>query len=483
MFQREGQGALVVSKRGGKVLLTKICTGIKGFDDLFEGGIISGSTVLVEGIPGAGKTTLGVEFIYRGIRDFGDPGLILTFEQFPETLYRDAHSLGWDLETLEKENKLRVICTSPDVVLAPESSFIEEAVSVIGAKRVLVDSVSHFRQVIHHPLKLRQAVYSFCNGLRRLGLTSFLIKELEGGTEDFHSFEEFLVDVVVRLHYEAREGLARQRTVEVIKSRGQSHLSGMHSFQIKEGGTQVFSLHPILTSTPQDLVSRQQVPTGIKGLDDLIDDGLPTGITVLVAGETGTGKSVLGIEYLVRGALLYQEKGIYVSLEEPPEKIFFQSAAFSWDLDALAQEGMVQVIFKPFVNIELDEMIIELAFLIEEYKIKRLVIDPLPALIGRIQDVSVLREKLYYLITHLNNLGCTSLFLYSLENHNSIQYAVVQSLVQGSIILKYAWFQNRRLRQLELYKLRGISHITGNHLMEITEKGIQVFPRQGGIRT
>jgi circadian clock protein KaiC len=162
------------------LLLTKICTGISGFDDLFDGGIIAGNTVLVEGIPGAGKTTLGVEFIYRGIRDFGDPGLVLTFEQFPESLYRDARSLGWDLEALEKENKLRVICTSPDVVLRPDTSFLEEAARSIGAKRVLVDSVSHFRQVVHHSLKLRQAVYSFCNGLRRLGLTSFLIKELEG---------------------------------------------------------------------------------------------------------------------------------------------------------------------------------------------------------------------------------------------------------------------------------------------------------------
>lgn len=466
------------------MLVTKICTGIDGFDDLFKGGIIAGNTVLVEGIPGAGKTTFGVEFVYRGIREYGDAGLILTFEQFPESLYRDARSLGWDLEALEKENKLRIICTSPEVVLTPESSFLEEAVRAIGAKRVLVDSVSHFRQVIHHPLKLRQAVYSFCNGLRRLGLTSFLIKELEAVNEDIHSFEEFLVDVVVKLHYESREGLSRQRTVEVIKSRGQSHLSGRHSFQIREGGTRVFPLRPILTGTPKDLSARQQIPTGIGGLDYLLGEGLPSGTTILVAGETGTGKSVLGIEYLVKGALLYQEKGLFMSLEEPTERISVQSAAFSWDLDALAQEGKVYVVFRPFVDVDIDELVIKLASYIREHGIRRLVLDPLPSVIGRIQDVSVLREKLYYLITNLNNLGCTSLFLYPLGNtSSSTQFAVVQSLVQGSILLKYAWFQNRRHRQLELYKLRGVSHVTGNHLMEITEKGIQVFPRQGGLRT
>lgn len=291
------------------MLLTKICTGISGFDDLFDGGIIAGNTVLVEGIPGAGKTTLGVEFIYRGIRDFGDPGLVLTFEQFPESLYRDARSLGWDLEALEKENKLRVICTSPDVVLRPDTSFLEEAARSIGAKRVLVDSVSHFRQVVHHSLKLRQAVYSFCNGLRRLGLTSFLIKELEGDTEDYHSFEEFLVDVVVRLHYEAREGLSRQRTVEVVKSRGQPHLSGRHSFQIKEGCTRVFPLRPILADTPKDSPSRQQVPTGIGGLDDLLGKACHPAYQSLWPVRQAQANLSWGLSIWLRGLSFTRKKG------------------------------------------------------------------------------------------------------------------------------------------------------------------------------
>jgi circadian clock protein KaiC len=103
---------------------------------------------------------------------------------------------------------------------------------------------------------------------------------------------------------------------------------------------------------------------------------------------------------------------------------------------------------------------------------------------GHAQEIRRLKEKLYYLTINLNKLGCTSLFLYPLGSYDSDkQFAIAQSLVQGSILLKYAWFQNRRLRQLELYKLRGVNHITGNHLMEITEKGIQVFPRQGGLRT
>lgn len=461
--------------------MLKIRTGVKGFDELFYGGILAGSMVLVEGIPGAGKTTLGIEFIYRGVRDFGENGLILTFEQFPESLYRDACNLGWDLQEMEKENRLRVVCTSPEVALAPELKFLEQVAGEIGAKRVLVDSISHFRQVISNPLKLRQAVYAFCNGLRRLGLTSFLVKEQERDDEDLHTFEEFLVDVVVRLHYGARGGLQRRRTLEIIKSRGQSHFSGRHSFQIKEGGINVYSLRPLLPGPQGGPTTERRVKTGIRGLDDLLQGGFPGGAGIVVAGEAGTGKSVLGTEYLVKGAILYREKGCYVSLEEPPERIIARSASFSWNLPALIEQSLVQVFYRPFVDVNLDQFITEMGVFIRQHQIKRLVLDSLPALINGVQDTAALREKLFYLTAYLKNLDCTSLFLYPTEvGQEDGQFGIVQSLVQGSILLKSLLFHNRRMRLLELYKLRGTGHATGNHLMEITKGGVQVFPRPGG---
>ncbi|MDH7576611.1 MAG: ATPase domain-containing protein [Bacillota bacterium] len=460
--------------------MTKIRTGITGFDELFYGGILAGSTILVEGIPGAGKTTFGIEFIYRGAQNFEEPGIVLTFEQFPASLYRDALNFGWDLQALERQNKLRVICTSPEVVLRPELDMLEGAVREIGARRVLVDSMSHFRQVVDNPLELRQAVYAFCNGLRRLNLISLLVKEQEQEERDFYSFEEFLVDVVVRLRYGANGGLQRQRTVEIIKSRGQPHVSGRHSFKIAEEGIQVFSLHPLLPAPEEGSFAGPLLKTGIKGLDELLRGGLPRGVSIAVVGEAGTGKTVLGLEYLVRGALQRQEKGLFVSLEETPQKIQAHAAAFNWDLADLMRKGMVQVIFTPLVEVDFDELLIRVGNIIQEHKIMRVVFDTLPALITRLRDVYVLREKLFYLVTYLNNLGCTTLLLYPGTGAPSEQLDIVQSLVQGSILLKSSLFHNRRLRYLELYKLRGVSHVTGNHLMEITQTGIQVFPRVGG---
>lgn len=147
--------------------MDKAPTGIKGLDELLYGGILRGNTVLVEGIPGAGKTTFGIEFIYRGITEFNETGVIVTFEELPESIYRDALNFGWDLKALETAGKLRILCTSPEVLVDPEVNLIETVVREVGAKRILVDSISHFHNIINNPLLLRRSVYSFCNGLRR----------------------------------------------------------------------------------------------------------------------------------------------------------------------------------------------------------------------------------------------------------------------------------------------------------------------------
>ncbi|HHW39580.1 MAG TPA: AAA family ATPase, partial [Syntrophomonadaceae bacterium] len=302
----------------------------------------------------------------------------------------------------------------------------------------------------------------------------------EHESEDLHSFEEFLVDAVVRLSYDAKGGLQRRRAIEILKSRGQPHLSGKHSFQITPEGIRIFSLRPHLPE-PSGFQDGSQLKTGIRGLDELLQGGIPRGSSVVVAGEAGTGKTVLGLEYLVRGALLYREKGLFVSLDETPEKIFSHASTFDWDLAGLARQGMVQVYYRPLVDVEIDEFIFSLGNYVRQNQIRRVVIDSLPDLIARLYDTVQLREKAFYMISYLNNLGCTTLFLYPTGGEFAGQQLdIVQALAQGSILLRSTLVHNRRIRHLELYKMRGVSHVTGNHLMEITRTGIQVFPRVGG---
>jgi circadian clock protein KaiC len=129
--------------------MERVKTGIKGLDEMLDGGFMPETANLVEGAPGTGKSTLGMQFIYNGITQAQEPGLILTFEEFPQQYYRDAASFGWDFRALEQAGQLRILLISPEVSLkdlAQVGGVIERAAREIGARRILVDSLSHLER-------------------------------------------------------------------------------------------------------------------------------------------------------------------------------------------------------------------------------------------------------------------------------------------------------------------------------------------------
>jgi circadian clock protein KaiC len=218
---------------------------IKGLDEMLHGGFLPQTANLVEGPPGTGKSTLGMQFIYNGIRYHNEPGLIVTFEEFPQQYYRDAENYGWDFRQLEREGKLRVIMTSPEVSRSDLESVggtIETLAREMGARRILVDSVSHFDQLTDDPVELRAVVYSFINALKREGLTSILTREspvLLGGDEGENTIA-FVVDTYILLRYVELESAIR-RALLVLKLRGSDHAKDIRQFEITSSGIDIMS--------------------------------------------------------------------------------------------------------------------------------------------------------------------------------------------------------------------------------------------------
>jgi circadian clock protein KaiC len=221
-------------------------TGIKGLDEMLFGGFLPQTANLVEGAPGTGKTTIGMQFIYNGITQFDEPGLIITFEEFPQQYYHDAAEFGWDFEQLEKDGKLRVIMTSPEVTRLDVESvggMIETAVTEMGARRLLVDSITHFERLTQDPVELRSLEYSFINALKREGLTSLLTREsptLLGEAAEGDSDIAFVVDSYLLLRYVEIESTIRKALL-VLKMRGSDHAKDIRQFEITEHGVEVRS--------------------------------------------------------------------------------------------------------------------------------------------------------------------------------------------------------------------------------------------------
>jgi len=226
--------------------MERLKTGVPGLDEMLCGGFLPQTANLVEGAPGTGKTTLGMQFIYHGIVACGEPGLILTFEEFPQQYYNDAAGFGWDFRHMEEEGKLRVIMTSPEVGRADLEQVggrIERLVQEIGARRVLIDSLSHFERLSKSPAHLRSIMYGFINSLKREGLTTVLTREsvaLLGEAEGGDDTAAFLVDSYVLLRYVEIES-AIHKAILVLKMRGSDHDKGIRQFEITSRGIEVQS--------------------------------------------------------------------------------------------------------------------------------------------------------------------------------------------------------------------------------------------------
>jgi circadian clock protein KaiC len=210
---------------------------------MLGGGLIEESAVLLSGAPGVGKTTFGLQYLVNGV-DFGEPGLLVTFEEFPATLVRDAKSMGWDLRALEAEGKLRVLFTSPEVLLkslqSPDSP-LNETIRTIAPRRAVLDSVAHFHRFSLDPVELRDIYNTLVNALKREGMTILLLDEaarLLGAQYHQLSSLPFLVDTILLMRYVEVDS-TMQRAIAILKMRGSAHAKEIRRFSIGQRGIEV----------------------------------------------------------------------------------------------------------------------------------------------------------------------------------------------------------------------------------------------------
>jgi circadian clock protein KaiC len=262
-------------------------TGIEGLDAVLLGGIPTANVTLVQGVGGTGKTLLGTEFIYRGITEFNESGMIVVFETSPGKLMRDAAQFGWNLKQLQRDNKLKIVFTTPQVfeleLRSPDSLPLETA-GEIGAHRIFIDGIGLLRPASNAPFlyngpgSYRELLQQLLEGLHRENLTVMFSHEVGTLVESQATLEMagFLADTVIELGYNRRSRLGH-RSLEVVKSRGQNYVSGQHTLHITAGkGLQVFRRvqTPITSnlSQPTSSAKRSVVIDGVTSYSTALED-------------------------------------------------------------------------------------------------------------------------------------------------------------------------------------------------------------------
>ncbi|MDF2662727.1 MAG: circadian clock protein KaiC [Paenibacillus sp.] len=258
-------------------------TGVRGLDVLMDGGFPKGATVIVEGAPGTGKTTLGMQFLHQGAVRDGEAGIYITFEEFPDQLYRDMLVFGWDLRKLEAEGLLRVISMTPDIFLeqmTEPGGLIEKLIVDVGCKRMVIDSISLFRYGTASQEEHRRTLYRLRNILRKFDLTSVLIKE-QGAMNEGSGFEAYISDGFIQLQLKQQMDKYRVRTLEILKMRGRRIREGEHIYRLTDHGIRLIPARSMV----EDLAlinGREKVPTGVEVLDGLLEGGFSQGTVMLL---------------------------------------------------------------------------------------------------------------------------------------------------------------------------------------------------------
>ncbi|WP_199615347.1 ATPase domain-containing protein [Paenibacillus alkalitolerans] len=264
--------------------MSYVSTGIAGLDNILNGGIPAGNTVILEGAPGTGKTTLGVQFLYHGALEKNEPGIYVTFEELPNQIYQEMKSaFGWDLRSLEKRDMIRVVCLSPETFLdqmTEPNGLVEQIIRQIGSKRLVIDSISLFKLAAPAVDGHRKSFYSVRNILRKFAQTSLLLQEQSAEQSAVIPFENYVVDGVIRLAMKGHLQNYRKRTLEVLKMRGTRIFEGEHQYKFTGEGIHVV---PALSMVEDKVVNLEQTtPTGIARLDQLLQGGIPDGTAFLI---------------------------------------------------------------------------------------------------------------------------------------------------------------------------------------------------------
>lgn len=468
------------SERRGLIL-----TGIKGLDEILLGGVIKGNVVILEGMPGTGKTTLALEFLYRGASEFDEPGLIVTFETSPEKLKRDAAGFGWDLEKLQSENKIKIVYTSPSVLieeLQTHDGVLAREIRELGAKRVVIDGLTPLRVFGERRdgRPYRETLHLLIDTLIRYEVTPLLTTETvntnpigETGSRE----EQYLGDTVITLRNQARRRSVH-RSIEIAKSRGQDFVTGRHSLKIVDGsGIHVF---PRVYARPKQNVdqptSTERQSTGNLGLDAMLGGGIFKGSVSLVVGISGTGKTVAGMQFLGEGAK-NGAKGLFVSLDEHPQQISRNAQFLGLEFTRQIENGNILLHYDSPLEVDIDEHFYAIKNLVETNGIERVVIDSVAAYENAQPEEA--REFLVALATFFKNKLIPAFFNFECPELLGISQISDQlkssAIVDNIVLLNYVEISTQIRRAITIPKARGTKPDQRTREYVIQQGGIHIL--------
>jgi len=466
--------------------LLKCPTGIKGFDEITEGGLPQNGTTLVSGNAGSGKTLFGIDFLIKGATDYNEPGILMSFEETEDELYKNVASLNMDLPGLVSRKKIvleNVVLERKDI---QETDFnlegifvhLEEAIDGIGAKRVVLDSLESLFAGITDIGILRLEIKRLFRWLKEKKVTAIVTGEMaQSGSYTRHGLEEYISDCIILLDNRVRDQIATRR-VRVIKYRGSRHGTSEYPFVIDDEGLSVI---PITSAGLEQPGTDKKVSTGIPSFDKLFKSskGYTRGSTILASGTAGSGKTsfagAFALESCKRG-----ERCLFFSYEESAGQLIQNMSSIGLDFAPWVKKGLLKIVaIRPsFLGLEMH--LLNVYKLVDSFKPKAVVVDPLTSLVGEgnEREVSSMITRMIDLFKSRSiTTFFTSLVSATFQSNTSGEIGV-SSLIDTWIVVRMVEEveHKKRTRELFIVKSRGTNHDSDVHKFILSDDGIFLMP-------
>ena len=461
--------------------LAKSPSGIQGLDEITDGGLPRGRPTLVCGGAGSGKTLLAASFLLNGVVEYGEPGVLMTFEETSEELASDLYSLGYDLPKLVAEGKLVV-----DYVRVERSEIeetgeydleglfvrLEHAVSSVGAKRIVLDTIESLFAGLSNPGILRAELRRLFRWLKDKGLTAVITGERAGSGLTRQGLEEYVSDAVILLDHRVQDQVSTRR-LRIVKYRGSHHGTNEYPFLIDRDGVSVLPVTSLGLTHP---ALNERVSSGVARLDEMLSgEGYYRGSTVLLSGTAGTGKTTLAAHF-VNAACGRGERCLYFLFEESPAQLMRNMRSVGINLQQWVERGLLQIHADRPSRFGLETHLNSMQRTVRQFKPTVTVTDPITNLltVGTQSDV---RSMLTRVIDYLKMETVTGVFtsLSSVRREIEATDAEISSLMDTWIVLNISEENRKRRRWLSVLKSRGMSHSNSVREYVLNNTGLQIL--------
>ncbi|NJD76200.1 MAG: circadian clock protein KaiC [Candidatus Methanoperedens sp.] len=466
--------------------LPKCQTGIRGLDEITDGGLPKGRPTLVCGSAGCGKTLLAMEFLVRGAAQYNEPGVFVSFEESSEELVQNVASLGFDLNDLAAQKKMYL-----DHIRV-ERSEIEEtgeydleglfirlnhAIDSIGAKRVVLDTIESLYSGLANEGILRAELRRLFRWLKEKGVTAIITGEKGEKMLTRHGLEEYVSDCVILLDNRV-EGQITTRRLRIVKYRGSAHGTNEYPFLIDEYGISVL---PITSIGLKHDVSNERISSGIPRLDTMLGgEGYYRGSSILISGTAGTGKTSIAATF-ADATCSRGEKCLYFAFEESASQIMRNMRSIGVDLEPWMKQGLLDIYAVRPTIYGLEMHLVKMYKLVNEFKPKVVIMDPVTNLISIGSETEV-KSMLSRLIDFLKASQITALFTNLSHAGGALEQTEfgISSLMDTWLLLRDIEIGGERNRGLYILKSRGMAHSNQIREFLLTGRGIDLIDVYSG---